>query len=256
MSPYIRYGLLAGSLALAACQPAADDTQFVLVEGRGQTEAEPDAFRLSLFVEANGPDREAALREASEISDRIADILPRMEGLDWIEVNRNDANIRTAYEQSDCRRSYNRPANCVPVGHGVEISISVEAGPVSEAGNLASLASELGARGSELSGFYRRDEGHQTQQARQAAYQDARSQALLLADAAGLELGRVIQIQTVEDFYNGGAMPRSRIAFAEPMLAAEEPAIASIPLQLDPEVRRYEERITVRFELVEPSTSD
>lgn len=252
MQGFIRTGLLAAAVTLAGCQAESTDDG-VTVQGTGWASAAPDALRVSLAVSSAGPDREAALREASAISDDLAETLPLLEGLDWIELHRNEANIRPVYEDTSCRQQYNRPAGCQPSGHQVSIAIAVRAGPAERAGDLISLASELGATSSDIDGFYVVDSTAHKDEARAAAVQDARRQAEGFAAASGMALGSIASIRSGQQdyYYQLADADAPRDSADRLMVTAERRRAPDIELAVDPEIRRYSETVTVRFELVE-----
>lgn len=248
LAPSLTCILSASAVLLAGCEaPRPNDG--ITVEGIGRVSVAPDAFRVDISVTSNGTDRSSALQTVSTTAQNLVDTLPALEGLEWLEVHREDASITPIYDSPECRRTYGRPSHCQPSGVSASLVLTVAGGPPETAGNVVSLASELGATTSEVSGFYVSDRDRHKAEARQAAIIDAHDQAETLAAALNHRLGRVLSVQAGSPPYEDQV--RVMLDMDAPSgLNIGELRRPEVDLQLDPDLRHYQEKVSVRFELI------
>jgi uncharacterized protein YggE len=173
---------LAGALrpegAAAVDAPAADRT--VTVTGTGSVSAIPDRAQLSFGVESPGATAKAALAANAAEMRRLIDALKRAGARD---VATQYVSVSPRYRDNALEIAGYAASNTVSVTIGVD-----RAGALLDAGTAAGANQVFGPS------LSRSDAERLYRQALQAAVEDARTRAAVLAEAAGAGVGRVLSL--------------------------------------------------------------
>ncbi|MEO0880519.1 MAG: SIMPL domain-containing protein [Pseudomonadota bacterium] len=198
----------------------------IVVSGDGQAFGEPDIARLTIGVET----RAASAREAiAENNRQIGETIARLKqsGVDAKDMQTAAISVNPQYDYSgrDTPRL---------TGYTAGNALSVTLRDLDKAG--ATLDAALGAGANRLNGFRFdfADPGPLRDAARVAAVKDGQRKARLLADAAGVALGPLLQI-------NDGAQPA---VVAQPTVALQRAEASAVPIE------RGESGLTARVTLI------
>lgn len=202
---------------------AADNEPYpqIVVSGQGSAELAPDMAVLQMMVTREAATARAALDANSSAMAQVIKAL-RDEGI-------AERDIQTANFSIQPRYTYPSPKaqgeNQVPriVGYTVRNGLSVRVRDLGKLGAVMDQSVTLGVNEGGNLLFTNDDPSAAIEQARIAAVQEATGKATTLARAAGVKLGRVLEIS--EQSYNPPPMPMMR---AEMMMAKS--ADAAVPV--------------------------
>lgn len=214
---------LAASLALGATAPLADDDiqPRILVTGQGSADLEPDMAVLNLTVTREGKTARAALDANSAA---MAEVLSAMQraGIEKRDLQTSNFNIQPRYTQSPRDASGERPPPRI-AGYVVRNSLSVRVRDIARVGEVLDTSVTLGVNEGGNILFTNDDPSAAITQARRRAVAGALDKARTLADAAGVQLGAILEISE-----------QSHIPRPMPMMDAEmgmlRAASASVPV--------------------------
>jgi uncharacterized protein YggE len=167
----------------------------ISVKGEAEIEVAPDSFRMSARILSNGSNKDVVLSNLSKQLSNITDKLPMLEGLSSMTVEPSALEIIPVFE-SECegRRSYSSDEACPIEGYFAQISLEIEGSPAIEAGNVFSLASELGAEEVDFGEYFLVDPSLAENEAEAKAFENAREKAIRLAASANIILGEPLRI--------------------------------------------------------------
>lgn len=246
MKQLILPALLLASPLLAACEPETPRTLTVTAEGWAVEPAHYAVMELSIAARAET--RAEALEQAQALFTTLEEQLPQLEGLESFDLRTQDLDI-----QQDCPRGQNRTifvgAPCDALAYVVSQDIKITLSPTSLAGNMASLANELGVLNVELGDFVSANTEALGRAAAQHAFTNARESAAMMAEASGLELGEIISIQPSSDYFRSPPLPSD----PEMIVVTGERITPARQINIAPEDVREIRQITVVFELVDPA---
>jgi len=225
--------------ALAACQPAAPDPRGVgrdetllTVSATGKSEATPDEARITLGVETTAESAAEATRLNNE---KMQKVIAALKGFG---VQDKDLQTRTLGLN---RVDYGKELGRYHAANQVEVRLH-DMARVSEAIGAATTAGANLVNGPSL---VVSDREAASKSAYAMAYKAARSRADAYADAAGLEVDRVLTIR--DNGESGGFEPPMPMAVMEQ--AAPVAAPAPPPPPFNPGVNRTQVGVTVAFAL-------
>ena len=246
MKQLILPALMLACPLLAACEPETPRTVTVTAEGWA---IEPAHYAVvELHIDARAETQAEALEQAQALFTTLEEQLPRLEGLESFDLRTRDLDI-----QQDCPRRQNRTifvgAPCDAHAYVVSQDIKITLSPVSQAGNMASWANELGVLDVELGDYVSDDAEALGRAAAQHAFTNARESAAMMAEASGLELGEIISIQPSNDYYRPPPMPSE----AQAIVVTGQRLTPASQLDIAPEDVREIRQIEVVFELVDPA---
>jgi uncharacterized protein YggE len=225
----------AAAIALPAVAGAADmpPPPRVMVLGEGESAIAPDMALLSLSVMREAETARAAL-DAN--NDAMAAVIAAMKA-----AGVADRDLQTAGIQINPRYDYtNRPDGTQEaklVAYQVTNTLSVRVRNLASTGEIIDKAISLGVNQGGGISFTNDDPSAALKEARKRAVADAMDKAKTLAEAAGVSLGRVIEIS--EQSYNQPPMP-----YMAKALPAED---ASVPIAAGENA--YRVQVNVTFEL-------
>ena len=176
----------------------------ITVTGTGTVQSVPDQAQFSLGVQTNGPTAREALAANSERMRRVLAALFAA-GVAKGDVQTQDVSVSKSY-----------PDN----GYSADNSVSVTIRELAKAGTILDAASSAGANNVYGPTLSRSDEAGQQAKALRVAVDNARAKARVLAEAAGVQLGRVTAITEngngSEPYYPVALAQRSADAPIEP----------------------------------------
>lgn len=243
----MRHFLIATAIALLSAGGAlaqSADTAQIIVSGSGEAEAPADWAEVSIDLVGEGPTSVAAVNALTGKQTQLETRIKTLAKASSVRIQTGELTV-AAMRGADCEdaRGYRaRPVlsegACVVKGYAALMKIEVRVSPASEAGNVASLATELGALNASLSGYGLDHPQLLAERATRDAIESARLQAMTIAKASNVRLGPVVRIQmpgsyTDEELYEDEtAAPAAALAAAAPMLA--KPPAAAIGITPPP----------------------
>lgn len=186
--------MLALASGPAVAQERPEEVSTIVVTGEGTSEAYPDMFIVDAVVQGRGATQTAALRELADAQARLLDAWPRLDGLTEGQTTTGNISVEPRRDP-ECENNARRDDVCPILGYVAVSAIALRGAPADRAGDAVSLASELGANTARLDEYALSNRQRLRESANRAAFEDARRQASLLAEAAGRRLGRIVRIQ-------------------------------------------------------------
>ncbi len=235
--------IVAAILALlpgaAAAQVALKDAvPHITVVGHASTEVVPDIAILSLAVVTEKAKADnAAAENARTAQALIADI--KAEGIDVSDIKTTSVTLSPDYEEIS--EGVSQTSKQVLRGYIARNSIAVRVHAIDKAGALARQLIDAGANQLEDVSFAYDHEDEAYDKLRDEAIRDAQRRAKDYLPAAGMHLGRVIEISPLE----GAAEPRVNLAFA----GASAARSAEAPIPIEPGTLTLETQVQVTWEL-------
>jgi len=205
----------------------------ITVSGTGHASVTPDRFTFTVGVQTIADTVEQAVNENNSKTAAVIAALKK--------AGATDKDIRTTNFSIYPQQDYGQ--NRLPriLGYQVSNNITVRRENVSEVGKLLQAALSAGVNQSSGLQFEVSDPTKGRDQAMKGAYEDARSKAALLAQAAGRTLGRAMSISE-EGVNVPGPIPQPRA-----MSMRAEQAVSEVPVESGSQQVTYS--ITVVFDL-------
>lgn len=217
------------ALGLAASPPALADAPRLVVTGEGVVAAPPDLATLDLGVRSEGPTAAEALARNSAQMARVMAVLA--------EAGIAPRDMQTSTLSLDQILTRRTPAEAPPevVGYAARNMLTVRVRDLAVLGGLIDRLVRDGAGdgANSLGGlrFELADPGPAQDEARRRAVADARARAEVIAQAAGLRLGQILEITEGASFGAPMASPRMLMASdAVPIAAGEVATQASVTI--------------------------
>lgn len=226
---------LAAAMTLPAVASAADipPPPRIIVSGEGEATAAPDLAMLTLSVMREAKTARAAL-DAN--NDAMAAVIAAMKS-----GGIADRDLQTAGIQINPRYNYtNEPDGTQKaelVAYQVTNTLSVRVRDIDKTGEILDKAVTLGVNEGGGISFTNADPSLVITQARKKAVSDAIAKAKTLAEAAGVSVGKVVEIS--EQSYAPQPMPMSAKSF--------DSARAAVPVQAGE--NSYRVQVNVTFEI-------
>ena len=164
------------------------DPAIVSVTGMGVVTAVPDMVTLSVGVVTQGDSAAAALTANNNAMSALNDVL---DGFDIAEHDRRTSNFNISPRYD--RRSNDGRAPTIS-SYEVNNQLSIRYGEIDSLGKLLDAVVKSGSNRIGGMVFGNTNEDELRDEARKLAVADARHRAELYAEAAGLELGKVVSI--------------------------------------------------------------
>lgn len=214
--------MLAGALALPA---AAQENQMsrqparIAVTGEGTTTAAPDMAILNLTVLREAQTAREAMTANNEAMAKVLDAMKKA-GIEGRDLQTGGINIQPRYVFPDDKNGLKEPSI---TSYAVTNSLTVRVRDLAKVGEVLDQSITLSVnQGGDLS-FVNDNPAATINEARKRAVADAAAKAKTLADAAGVGLGRVIEI--TEQGRPPMPMPIARGQFKTMAAAAPEDAV-------------------------------
>jgi len=263
----ISYLLLTASVLTGSWTAASAESESGKISVRGHAEkiVAPDYVRISgSFLE-----REAIRAEALEaIAGRnsvFTETLPEFEGVEAIKIETEDLTIN-AVRPRDClserpssqlRRHARRqgadpnaevpPRACDPTAFLARLEFKLQVEPASLAGNVVSYLTEIGTENVNIDNYDVRNRFALQSEVDKAATVDALAKATVLAEAAGVRLGKIASV-------NQSSPPQRfdrRFSLDTVTVTASKATRPSVPIELEDSMILFTSDIHVTVDLVQ-----
>jgi uncharacterized protein YggE len=230
--------LFALSLPGAASAQAAlvDSVPHIVVVGHAHTEVAPDYAVLSLAVVTERPKAAAAAAANAEAAQAVIDAV-KTQGIDPKDVQTSEVSLNPVYDTiSD---AVGRGTTQKLRGYQARNGLTIRVRAIDKAGALAASLIDKGANEFQGISFGYSREDELNAKLYDAAFRDALRAAKAYLPAAGVSLGRVLEIAPNDE---GGYRPR---VFAKTATFASD---AAVPIE--PGTLSYDSQVRVTWELV------
>jgi uncharacterized protein YggE len=240
-------GLIAGpAIAQSAAAPPT-----VNVTGHGKLSIPPDTANIHYWLRGEGKTPDEATRAMVAAQTNVENGIHGLLGASSKITNSNLVVIEV--RDPACKNAYGQATisegQCAIIGYLATSETDVRTSDIAKAGTAVGLASRLGARDARLLSFELRDTADAQRRAMAVAVNDARGQAMVLANAAGGHLGRalVIQFGSYMSPFVSGSRINSQVPPAPPPPPPPPP-----PVQVDvkPAPQDVTADVSVSYELL------
>jgi uncharacterized protein YggE len=223
------FATLIAASALAQPQPV----ETVTVTGNGRASVTPDRFTFQVGVHTVAATVDDAV---SENNRRVASVIAALK-----KAGAQDGDIQTSQFTIYPQQDYKEGQLPRILGYQVQNTVTVRSTKINDAGRLLGVAIGAGVNTSSGINFEVSDPARGRDQGLKAAFDDARTKATLLAQAAGRTLGRALEISEGQRLNE----PPPRPMYAR--MEAQAAANADVPVEAGTEEVRY--IVTATFEL-------
>lgn len=212
-------------------RPMMQRPETVSVSGQGRVTLTPDRYTFTVGVQTVAPTVDDAVRENNT---RTANVIAALK-----KNGATEQEIRTSNFSIYPQQSYEQGQPPRITGYQVSNSITVTRDKIADAGKLLQAAVNAGVNVSSGLQFQVSDPARGRDQGLRAAFDDARAQATVLAQAAGRTLGRALTISE-----GAAPPPPPRPVYAMAMKAADT---AEVPVEAGTQEQTFS--VSVVFEL-------
>jgi uncharacterized protein YggE len=223
MKTFLATVVLTAAATIAAAQPATmpphppGPPETVSVTGTGRVTLVPDRFSFTAGVQTSAPTVDAAVNENNERVARVVAAL-KSAGAKPEEIQTSGFSI---YPQQD----YSQGQLPRLLGYQVNNSITVRKKEIATASKLLQVAIGAGVNTASGLNFEVSDPTRGRDQGMKAAFDDAKSKAALLAQAAGRTLGRAMNIT------EGGEQAPPPRPMGVRVMAAKAESVSEVPVE-------------------------
>jgi uncharacterized protein YggE len=163
-----------------------ESRRILTVEGEGKVQAVPDIATLSVAVNQEGEDLDPVMAKVRHDMGKILEAV-KAQGIEDKDVQTEIFNVRPKFE-------YDKHTNPRRVGYVVTNQVTVKVRDLKKVGKVLAAVTAGGA--TDVNGPDFEVDNPQTYQrkALTLAFEDARSKASALADAAGVHLGQIVSM--------------------------------------------------------------
>lgn len=175
------YGKFGPGLPISSVVTQKQD--FFTVSGEGKVTVVPDTAMVNLGINSSGPSVKTAQADANGVINKVSDALKKL-GIDAKDIKTSNYSIYPQYDLNKVN------------GYQVNISLSVTVRQLDKINDVIDSATGNGANmvgGVQLTVDENKQKELQ-QQARELAVKDAKQKADSLSRAAGLSLGRIVNV--------------------------------------------------------------
>lgn len=202
--------LLGLAVLIASTLPAGaagdENASKIIVNGEGKVIAVPDMAVVVLGVETRNASAEKAARENAELMNETISALLTA-GIAEKDIQTSQFSLTTNRDQSPYSTSEGEP---LPLEFIATNRVSVRLNDTQEIGMVLDAAVSAGSNSIQSISFDLQDSQPQEDLALSRAVDDAQRKAQIVADAAGVQLGRILEIS--EGY--GYTSSRNEVAFA------------------------------------------
>ncbi len=226
--------IVAAVLGVAACGDDSGDgdkPRTVTVVGSGKVTGTPDTLRADIGVEATAADVSSALNESSAQVTKVTDAVVAA-GVDRKDIQTQQVSLTPRYSTA-------APGGTSEItGYQATNTIRVTIRDLAKASDILAAAATAGGDNTRISNvaFAIDDDSELMTQAREAAFDDARSRAEQYASLAGDSLGKV---QTITEETSGQTQP----------VTVQRDAVAASPVPIEPGEQTLTFSVTVTYAL-------
>lgn len=207
-----------GQVAIANEEPAPR----ILVSGEGSVDIAPDMAVLTLTVMREAPTAREALTANSAAMAKVLDAMTSL-GIDKRDLQTSNFSIQPRYTYPP-RQGNSAGEEPRLVGYTVRNGLTVRVRDIGKTGEVLDKSVTLGVNEGGSILFTNDDASEAITQARIKAVEDALSRARTLAGAAGVKLGKVLEIS--EQNYSPRPMAMAKMEMAMDSMAGSVPVAA------------------------------
>ncbi len=195
----------------------------ITIQGRGEVRAAPDMATIMSGVTTQGATaREALDANTAAMSELIAAL--KEAGIEARDIQTSGFSVNPNYVYSDARDDLGYTLPPKINGYQVANSVTVVVRDLEDLGSILDQSVTVGANTVNGVSFSVADPSELLNEARKAAFADARAKAELYADVAGATLGSLESINETQDY--GSPQPYAMYARAEMQSSADVPVEA------------------------------
>lgn len=212
--------------------PKLEDVPKLTVQGRAELEKPADQARLTVGVVTEAKEASDAMKDNNRVMDDIVKAIRKV-GLEEGEYETGQFRVRPQYSRRP--RQPGRDWEPEIVGYEVTNELAIKTKKIELVGDLLQESNKAGANTVEVTGFDLADPRKYRGEAIREATQNAVSDAEALADAAGLELVRIVAVNLDQGWRPQPMMRTMSTARAE-MDAGGSPSITAGTVTIDASV--------------------
>lgn len=226
------YTKLAGPIPFSVNSIQTTKSDLFHVEGVGKATAVPDTALLSLGVTKTAPNVTTAQQQVNDVANKLITDLKAL-GIDEKNIKTTNYSVNPNYDF--------REGTQTPNGYTVSQNLEVRVKPIDKANQAVDIATKDGANMVGGISFVLDDDEQKKvqEEARKEAVANAKEKAQSLAAAAGISLGRIVDIQE----NSGRQMPMFYAA------GALDAKTAEAPTNLTPGENTVEVTISLAYEI-------
>lgn len=181
----------------------------LIVAGEGQVQADPDFAIVRLGASVQAEEASEAQRQVNEIMQRSIEAVKNL-GVDEQRIRTTDLSLYPVYDDRQPRDGEAQDEPRV-VGYRASNVIAVELEDLKKIGEVIDVVIEAGANQLQGVEFQLRDDAIAKRDALRQAVESARMKARILAEAAGVSIGGIVElreggtdVRPPEPMYRGG----------------------------------------------------
>lgn len=212
----------------------------VTATGSATVSRAPDQAVIMLGVATVGATSTDAQEKLNSTLDKVVKAVKAL-NLPDLKVQTQWLSLQPVYEQVDYREQQRQPREPRIVGYNASNTIRVSVGDVNKAGSIIDAAIAAGANQVQGLSFELKDDRAARDEALRNAARDARTKAEAMADALGLRVVRIVEVQS-------GFNPPPRPMFRGRGMAMAV-ADAATPSVVEPGEVSITEQVTVTVEV-------
>ena len=224
----------AGPIPFSVTSVITTKDKLFTVEGKAEASAIPDSALISFGVTKDAASVQQAKDEVNKITNQITDEIKRL-GVEVKDIKTTNYSVNPQYDYAFGRQQLK--------GYTVSTNMQVKLKPIDHANKAIDVATKLGA--TNVSGVQFVLEENQQKaledKVRKEAINNAKEKAKSLSDAAGIRLGRIIDVQE-----NGGGQPP--VIYAMKALDRAEGAPETPSTELSPGENKISISVTLSYE--------
>jgi uncharacterized protein len=208
-------------------------TDLFTVNGEGEAAAVPDTARVSIGITKTANTVASAKDEVNKVTNEIIESFKKL-GVEEKSIKTTNFSVNPNYEYTGSKQTTN--------GYTVSQDLTIEVKPVDKANEAVDLAAEKGANVVGGVQFVLNDADREKleMQAREQAIKKAKTKAQDIAGAAGIRLGRIVNIME-----SGIPAP---VMFDKMAMGRAEDAVANQSTQLQPGENTIHVSVTLSYE--------
>ena len=205
---------------------AIDDTPHITVVGRAAAQTVPDTFEIRLGVTSEKPTAAAAWEANSALAQALVEAA-KAAGVKPQDIGTTRIDLAQQFETA---RQPDGTTTTAPRGFKASYMLRIRLNEIGKVGTLTQILIEKGANDFEGIGFSSAHPEALLNEVQGEAMRDARHQAETLADAAGVKLGALLQVERPDQNEPAGRpLTRSLAQTVAPM----EPGMQTISAEVE-----------------------
>ncbi len=229
---------LASSAAIPALAAEGPDKAVIVVTGEGSAQTAPDIAYINLGVQETAATAREAVSATNAAMDKVLKAL-KEDGIAERDMQTSGFSINPQYTYYDNSNGENRPPKLN--GYQANNALTVKLRDLAKLGDLLDRSVTLGVNQGGTVQFANDDPKATMTEARKKAVEDAIAKAKTMAEAAGVSVGRVLEIS--ETMGQPIPMPQMMRTMSKDMGAESVPIAAG--------ENNYTVSVTMRFEIGE-----